>query len=169
MRCAQVDRLVERLVDGALENSLAWRIEAHARSCLRCTGRIQTARGVVEGFTAPRERAPSGFSARVMDAVYREALAGAPRLAAMEKQPARSPGVPARMYRRLGLSLLLTAGVLTASLFVPRAAYPGLLGVDFAAAGFSRGSSAAVRGALNGADSAVRGILREHAHGGSGR
>jgi hypothetical protein len=169
MRCARVDRFVELFVDGALENSLARRIEAHARSCLRCTGRIQTARGVVEAFTAPFDRAPSGFTERVMDAVYREALAGRPGPAVRGKRPAGSPGVPARMYRRLGLSLLLTAGVLTASLFVPHAAYPGLFGVDFAAAGFSRGSSAAVRGALNGADSAVRGILREHAQGGSVR
>jgi hypothetical protein len=169
MRCARVDRLVELFVDGALETSLARRIETHARSCLRCAGRIQTARGVVEAFTAPPERAPSDFTARVMDVVYREALAGGPRPAVRQKRPAGSPGVPARMYRRLGLSLLLTAGVLTASLFVPRASYPGLLGVGFAAAGFSRESDAAVRGALNGADTAVRGILRERAQGGSVR
>lgn len=168
MRCAQVDRLVELFVDGALEDSQLRKIEAHALSCPRCTGRIRTARGVVESFTAPRERAPSGFTARVMDAVYREALAGRPGPVFREKRPAGSSGVPARMYRRLGLSLLLTAGVLTASLFVPRAAYPGLLGVDFAA-GFSREGNAAVRDALNGADTAVRGILREHAQGGSVR
>ncbi|HYW84419.1 MAG TPA: hypothetical protein VFB30_14255, partial [Spirochaetia bacterium] len=77
----------------------------------------------------------------------------------------------------LGLSLVLTAGVLAASLFVPRAAYPGLLGSMSTSDGFSResgaaghrGLGAAVQSALNEADSVVRGILREQANGGSVR
>lgn len=169
MRCAQVDRHVERFVDGALVASLARRIETHVRSCARCAARVDAARALLEGFGAPLDRAPPGFAARVMDAVYREALAGGPRPAGSETRDARRTRMPARIYRRLGLSFVLTAGVLAASLFVPRAAYPGLLGTGSAAAGLTREGSAVVRGALNGADSAVRGILRAQVNGGSVR
>ncbi len=169
MRCAQVDRHVERFVDGALVTSLAWRVEAHVRSCTRCAARVDAARALLKGFEASLDRAPPGFAARVMEAVYREALAGGPRPAVSDSREARAARMPARIYRRLGLSFVLTAGVLAASLFVPRAAYPGLLGTGSAAAGLSRESSAAVRGALNGADSAVRGILRAQVNGGSER
>ncbi len=169
MRCAQVDRHVERFVDGALVTSLAERIEAHVRSCTRCAARIDAARALLKGFRAPPDRAPPGFAARVMDAVYREALAGGPRRAVSESPRAFPSRMPALIYRRLGLSFVLTAGVLAASLFIPRAAYPGLLGTGSVAAVLSRESSVAVRDALNGADSAVRGILREQADGGSVR
>ena len=187
MRCAQVDRRVELFVDGALDNPLARQIEQHLRSCGRCSARVDAARALLTGFMAPADRAPPGFAARVMDAVYREALSGG-----QQTRPARLP--VQRIYRRLGLSFVLTAGVLAASLFVPGAAYPGLLGAGSAAAGFSRESDAAVlrgfgrrgtvyspngysriaadlgaavQNALNGADTVVRGILREQADGGS--
>jgi anti-sigma factor RsiW len=170
MRCAQVDRRVERFVDGALDIPLARQIERHLQSCARCAARVDAARALLKGFGAHPDRAPPGFAARVMDAVYREALSRR-----QETRPARMP--VQRIYRRLGLSFVLTAGVLAASLFVPRAAYPGLLGAASAAAGFSRESDAAalrgygvaVQNALNGADTVVRGILREQANGGSVR
>jgi len=169
MRCAQVDRHVDRFVDGVLNTSLARQIEAHVRSCARCTARLEAVRAVLKGFGASVDRAPPGFAARVMDAVYREALAGGPRPAGSETQVALPTRLPARIYRRLGLSFVLTAGVLAASLLIPRVAYPGLLGTGSGASAFSREGSAAVKGALNWADSAVRGILREQANGGSER
>jgi len=177
MRCAQVDRRVERFVDGALDFRLARQIEAHLRSCRRCSARVDAARALLNGLDSSADRAPPGFAARVMDTVYREALAGGPRPSAPESQETSRARLPARIYRRLGLSLVLTAGVLAASLFVPRAAYPGLLGSGSAAAGLSwesgatvpRGFGAVVQSALNGADSVVRGILREQANGGSVR
>ena len=169
MRCAQVDRHVERFVEGAVDAALALRIETHVRSCSRCTARLATARAVLMGLTAPLDRAPPGFASRVMDAVYREALAGSARKGRSENREVLQSRMPARIYRRLGLSFVLTAGVLAVSLFIPRVAYPGLLGTGFRAAAFSRDSSDAVRGALNGADSAVRGILHEQTNGGSER
>ena len=175
MRCAQVDHRVEPFVDGALDVRLVRQIEAHLRSCTRCTARVDAARFLLKGFTAPAESAPPGFAARVMSAVYQEALAGTPRLSSAEEQERYPARLPARVSRRLGLSLVLTAGILAASLFVPRAAYPGLFGSGFAAAGLARergdavprGLGAVVQSALKGADSVVRGILREQANGGS--
>ena len=174
MRCTQVERRVERFVDGALNIRLARQIEAHLLSCTRCAARINVARALLKGLGAPAERTPTGFAARVMEAVYREARAGGPRPFAPERMETGTARLPARIYRRLGLSMLLTAGVLAASLFVPHAAYPGLLGSGSPSAGPSResdaaalrGFGAAVQSSLNGADSFVRGILREQANGG---
>ena len=167
MRCAQVDHRVERFVDGVLDIRLVRRIEAHLRSCTRCAARVDAARALLKGFAAPAERAPPGFAARVMDAVYREALAGTSRLSAAGNQETRPARWPVRVSRRLGLSLVMTAVVLAASLFVPGAAYPRLFGFGSTAAGLPRGGgaaaprelSAAVQSALDGADSVVRGIL----------
>jgi len=177
MRCVQVGRRVERFVDGALDKGLVQRIEAHLRSCRRCSVRVDAARALLKGSSAPAEKAPTGFTSRVMAAVYREALSGGARTSAQETRETLPARLPALIYRRLGLSLVLTAGLLAASLFVPRAAYPGLLGSMSTSDGFSResgvagrrGFGAAVQSALNEADSVVRGILREQANGGSVR
>ena len=103
--------------------------------------------------------APSGFADRVMSKVYREALAPRTVAAAQAATTARAAGA-SRMYRRLGLSFVLTAAVLGASLLVPRAAYTGLLAPG-GRPGVSGGSTEAVKSALDGAGSAVRGILGE--------
>jgi len=163
MRCAQVGPLVERYVDGALDEARASEVAAHAAGCGPCRARIAAAQAVRDALAAePAIRAPRGFSARVMDAVYREALTGAP-FGPRAGEPIRAVGA-GRMYRRLGLSFLLTAGVLAASLLIPRVAYPSL-----AESGLSQGKGVVVRSALDGADTAVRGILREQGNGGNSR
>ena len=173
MRCAQVGALVERYVDGALDAALAARVSAHAATCPRCAARVQAAKGLRDVLAAaPPVRAPRGFAAQVMDAVYREALVGgrageARQAGAAREAPAAGGRSPAPMYRRLGLSFLLTAGVLAASLLVPRVAYPSLAGKG--EAGLSHGSSVVVQSALDGAETAVRGILREQGNGGNAR
>ncbi len=110
---------------------------------------------------APSVRAPRGFTERVMNEVYRQALAGQPAAEAARPRP-RADG---RMYRRLGLSFMVTAAVLSASLLIPRAAYPTLIGARTADSGV--GGSTAVQSVLHGADRAVRGILGEQQVGGN--
>ena len=105
-------------------------------------------------------RAPRGFAGRVMNAVYRESLAARP-LSVRVSQPMAS-----RLYRRIGLSLALTAAVLAASLLVPHGAYPMLLGGGREAA-LGAGPSDAVRSALRGAGDAVQGVLGEQQIGGN--
>jgi anti-sigma factor RsiW len=158
MRCAQVDPYIEAFVDGSLDLPRASVIGAHVGSCARCAARARAAGRIVRALSAaPPVRAPRGFADRVMDVVYRQALAGPPRVA------------PDRFYRKLGLSFVLTAGVLAVSLFIPRAAYSNLAGTGIAGAAFSRESTVAVKSALDGADNAVRGILRERVKEGSVR
>jgi anti-sigma factor RsiW len=177
MKCAEVGRRVERFVDGVLDKRLAEEIEAHLRSCPQCSAQVGTARALLTGSAAPAARASAGFAVRVMEAVYREALAQGPRTSAPERQEVLPTRQLVPVYRRLGLSLVLTAGVLAASLFVPRVSYQGLLGSGSSAtepsrerdAGVPRGLGAAVQSALSEADSVVRGIQREQAHGGSER
>jgi anti-sigma factor RsiW len=177
MRCAQVERLVDVFVDGRLAGQQAAAIEEHASGCVRCAESIRLARGIREALHAdPALKAPRGFSDRVMAGVYRQALQGLPRPEAAVAQGARGPrghaeaasrGAAAKVYRRLGLSFLLTAGVLAVSLLVPRIAYPTLLGRQGAV--IDRESRSAVRGLLMEADSAVRGALGEPNTGGIDR
>jgi len=106
--------------------------------------------------------APRGFSQRVMNAVYREALAGAP---AAEPAAAPSPWRVSRLYRRLALSFMLTGAVLAVSLLVPRGAYPTLISSS-AGTSLGAGPSTAVQSALVGAADAVQGALGERVIGG---
>jgi hypothetical protein len=110
-----------------------------------------------------RVRAPQGFSQRVMNAVYREALAGA-----RGGEPAGAPSGArvSRLYRRLALSFMLTGAVLAVSLLVPRGAYPTLIGPG-AGTALGAGPTTAVQSALVGAAEAVQGALGERLIGGN--
>jgi len=116
-------------------------------------------------------RAPQGFARKVMDAVYRESLAGrSPGVAARGALLAAAVGASrptvARMYCRLGLSFMLTAAVLAASLLVPHGAYSMLIGGGSDAA-LGAGPSAAVQNVLAGAGHTVQGALGEQQIGGN--
>jgi hypothetical protein len=69
------------------------------------------------------------------------------------------------MYRRIGLSFMLTAAVLAASLLVPHGAYMMLIGGGVEAA-FGNGPSEAVQNALLDAGNVVQGALGESHIGG---
>ncbi len=107
-------------------------------------------------------RAPRGFAQRVMNAVYRDALAGVP---AGEPSAVPVPSRVSRLYRRLALSFMLTAAVLLGSLLVPRGAYPTLIGSS-AGTALGAGPSTVVQSALVGAADAVQGALGQRLIGG---
>jgi hypothetical protein len=116
-------------------------------------------------------RAPRGFAQKVMDAVYRESLAGrspaeAARGISLAAAARASRPMVSRMYRRLGLSFMLTAAVLAASLLVPHGAYSTLIGGGSDTA-LGAGPSAAVQNVLVGARHAVQGALGEQQIGGN--
>jgi anti-sigma factor RsiW len=158
MRCHEVWPLVDAYVDGVLEEVQAAELERHAPGCARCTSAVARARGLKRALEAPAPvRAPAGFAGRVMDAVYREALRGAPGEAAAEPSAPPRTGVPARVYRRLGYSCVVTAAVLAVTLAVPRLAYTGL--VD--QAGVQAGGASIVQNVMAGAAESVRGALGE--------
>jgi anti-sigma factor RsiW len=169
MMCSRAEKLVDGYIDGTLSRERAAAFQDHAAGCARCAERARLARVVSESLRyAPAGKAPPGFAVRVMDGVYRQALKGSPRPepSAGAHAPA-SRRAPAVVYRRLGLSFVLTAGVLAVSLLVPRVAYPSLLGAP--GAGISHGSDSVVRGALTGAGDLVRGALGEKTSGGETR
>jgi hypothetical protein len=117
-------------------------------------------------------RAPRGFAQGVMNAVYREALAGRSLPGGAEAARVRAEGVVeratvSRMYRRLGVSFMLTAAVLAVSLLIPRGAYTSLIGSGGPNDALGSAPSAAVRGALTGAGHAVQGALGEQQIGGN--
>ncbi len=161
MRCRGVEPLVESYVDGTLDAALAAQVESHLPTCARCAGRVYAARLLLRVLAAqPVVKAPSGFADRVMEAIYRQPLV---------EERGRNRRMPSPMYRRLGLSFVLTAAVLMASLFVPRASYPFLFGNGGQGTGFSEGSALTVQKAIHGADNAVRGILGGQVIGGTTR
>ncbi len=172
MRCAQVDELADRYVDGQLEPGLAAAVAEHERTCARCARRIADARRLAGAMAAPvAARAPSGFAARVMDSVYRAALAGAPDAveAAQGRAPAglreaiaratRTSEARLRTYRRLGLSFMLSAAVFAAMLVVPQGFLPAAVRTERVAAGFSREKQSSIKGALDGAGRTVQAAL----------
>jgi anti-sigma factor RsiW len=171
MKCAQVERLVDALVDGRLPAEQATAVQEHAAGCHRCAARIRQARAIREALSSTRSvRAPYGFAERVMAGVYEQALRGAPSAADRARPVRRAVGSEARAaraYRRMGISFLLTAGVLAISLLIPRIAYTGIVGRQ--GTQIAQGSVSVVRGLLSGADHTVRGALGESGTGGNTR
>jgi anti-sigma factor RsiW len=156
MRCGSVEPLVERFVDGDLDAATAREVETHARACRRCAARVAAARRLLAAFDAePLARAPEGFTDAVMDAVYREALA--PR-DATRAGAARSLPV-LRMYRRVGLSFVVTGAVLAMSLLIPRFSYSVLLSEQGIGAGFGKEGAVIAQGTLENAGQAMRGLM----------
>ena len=168
MRCAQVEKLVDALVDGRLAAPIAIAVQEHAAGCERCTRSISLAGGMRVAFReVPAVRAPAGFARKVMAGVYQQTLQGMPLSASGGPAAEHAATSVARAYRRMGLSFLLTAGVLALSLLVPRIAYPAIVGRQ--GTQIAQGSASVVRGLLSGADHTVRGALGESGTGGDTR
>ena len=104
-----------------------------------------------------RVQVDDGFADRVMDAVYRESLAGRSRTPEAAGPRVWPRAAVSRLYRRLGWSFMLTAAVLAASLLIPHGAYPTLIGT--AGAALESGPAATVQGALMEAGDLVQGAL----------
>jgi anti-sigma factor RsiW len=149
MRCGKADGLIEAYVDGRLPAPLAAEMERHLVSCARCRVRVETARHVASSLAGePAVRAPEGFADRVMNAVYNAALAGAPE----PERGGRPVRIPARSFRRMGFSFILSAAVLAVGLFIPEAAYPRLAALEDA--------GGVVKNMMDGAERVIQGALR---------
>ncbi len=150
-----VDALIERYVDGVLPPQGMEAVGRHLSACLRCASLAEAAGRIAEALRGePAVRAPLGFADSVMEAVYREALGSGARSA-----PAAIVMTKAGpFYRRLGLSFVLTAAVLAASLLVPSLSYVRIIKIETMGAVAGEKPSL-VKGILDGAGSAVRGTL----------
>jgi anti-sigma factor RsiW len=152
MMHSQVNRLLDAFLDDTLTPAERDDVERHVASCPRCSANLAHARRTLRLLrAAPPVGVPQGFARRVMDGVYAQALrgAGSEETRAMETT---------KVYRRLGYSFMVTAGVLALTLAVPRLAYPRL--VD--PAGVQTGGEMIVKGLMDGAAHSVRGALGEN-------
>jgi anti-sigma factor RsiW len=177
MRCGGVGGLIDRYVDGRLDQRASRAVERHLASCARCARRAEAARALSASLAQETAiRAPAGLAERIMNSVYREALRGRPAaeggaeraVSAISPAGAASLGrslVPAASYRRLGLSFLAAAAILAASLFVPSMAYSRLIRTEKVAVDLAPGRASIVKNVLDGAGIAARGAL----HPASGR
>lgn len=149
MNCSRVDRLAERFIDGRLAGRLAGRVRIHLAGCERCRMRVEEARSTTRALSRPAGLgAPEGFSQRVMARVYRE-----------EERAARRGVQARRSYRRLGFAFMATASILTASLFIPRIAYPDLIRPQALAAELAPGRPQVVARVLSDAGVGFRDVV----------
>lgn len=164
MRCARVDSLLDRYVDGTLNRAAASAVSKHLESCPRCPGRLAVARRLAAALASGQEAAaPPGFARRVMDEVYRQALRGTPVSTAdqgMERDAREREGRRAGFYRRLGYTFMVSAGILAVSLLIPHASYLTLIRGQHPGLEPATGSSV-VQNVLVGAGRIVRGTLGE--------
>jgi anti-sigma factor RsiW len=153
-----VDSLMERYVDGALPPDGMEAVERHLTVCSRCARRAREAEklsGALRG--EPDVHAPAGFADSVMEAVYREALGSGARASALGQEGPRPAAWT--FHRRLGLSFVLSAAVLAASLLVPSLSYARIIKIDALSAEMTGARPSLVKGILDVAGSAVRGTL----------
>ena len=156
MRCARVDRLIEVFIDGRLRPSLAIRVQRHLDWCSDCRLRAEEARRVVDAFTGVElHRAPERLASRVIEMVYRESSKETPQSAGRK--------VPAPAYRRLGYSFMAAAALLSVSLFIPKLAYPNLIGRERIATNLTVGQPAGVARMVNDAGLGIREVVGEQA------
>lgn len=149
MRCRQVDRLIEPYLDGRLTGARVSRLEEHLHRCPSCRARVGEAARVRQVLAEEvRPQAPHGFAARVMSQVYAEESL---------RRPARARQGRVPVYRRLGYSFMASAAVLGLSLFIPRLAYPSIIGTQAVALELGRSRPASVVQIL---DDAGRGVGR---------
>ncbi len=149
MRCRQVDRLIEPYLEGRLPALKATRLEEHLDRCPACRARVAEAQRVQQVLAEEaRPQAPQGFAVRVMSQVYAEESRHRPARARQERVP---------VYRRLGYSFMASAAVLSVSLFIPRLAYPSIIGTEAVATELGRSRSSSVVQML---DEAGRGVGR---------
>jgi len=164
MRCAHVDSLLDRYVDGTLDRDAASSVSRHLETCRRCPQRLAAARLLVAGLASARDvSAPQGFARRVMDEVYRQALGGTVSRAAgrgADRESREREARRAGFYRRLGFTFMLSAGILAVSLLIPHASYPTLIQAQLAGAQRAPGTSV-VQNVLVGAGRIVQGTLGE--------
>lgn len=132
-----------------------------SRAVQEASDRSMHERIAVAAAGEPPVHAPAHLLGTVMDAVYRESLRGV-----VERE---APEVPTRTYRRMGLSFLLSAAVVAATLLVPAGTLPRVMQPDGVAVALGAEGQSAVRSALAGASALVRGALRPVVEGGTQR
>ena len=166
MRCARVDSLLDRLVDGALKR--AWRAGSPRMSLLADAARSALRRQEalpMSWHPSPRPGLPGALPKGSCGRSTNGRWLGDPCPAdvSAEREAQRSG-----FYRRLGLSFMLSAGLLAVSLLVPRASYPTIIGSRAASAELSASGPSIVKDVLAGAGRAVQGALGETADARSG-
>jgi len=155
-RCVKVQSLLDRYMDGVLAPNVEQAVRDHLATCSACARSFALAQGIAEALASPAPLpAPEGLHRRVMDEVYRLAMAGYPhRAGADEKEAQRG-----RFYRRLGLCFMLSAAILAVSLVIPRVSYPTIFAGTAVAADLSSNGARIARITLIDADRVVRGTL----------
>lgn len=114
MKCREASGLMQRYTENKLEAADRVLLENHTAGCKDCRDELQLIRRLQgEHLHQMQTKAPEGFTDNVMAALNR---------LPPERRPYRADAPDNRwklVYRRLGYSLILTAGIIMFSLLVP--------------------------------------------------
>jgi anti-sigma factor RsiW len=115
MKCREASELMDRYIEDKLEEADKALLERHTAGCRQCRSELELLMRLRDERLRQRIKAPGDFTDNIMALLYR---------LPPEKRPG-SGGVPEDrwrpVYRRLGYSLILTAGIIMFSLLVPGA------------------------------------------------
>lgn len=114
MNCRKAAGLLHEYISNKLEDMDRLSLEQHLGACRNCRNELELTRRLeAEQYRQKAVKAPGNFTDNVMEALYR---------LPPEKRPLRVQDPADRwklVYRRLGYSLILTAGIIMFSLFLP--------------------------------------------------
>lgn len=114
MKCSQADDLIDKYIEGRLSIESANKLEEHIKECDRCRRELYTRKSVYILMTNDRTiKAPDGFEKIVMSAI--EGIDSK----VIWKQHAAGQEKYNRVYRRLGISMVISACIMLFSVSLP--------------------------------------------------
>lgn len=160
MKCNEAAKLMHKYLDGNRTPAEKEMLERHLTDCPECRKELALVRRLLlEGPGGEGVKAPESLTDRVMAAIYGLPPEGRPRRAGAQSPDDRWKPV----YRRLGYSLILTAGIIMFSVVAPGAGlHPDAVseavrsGVENSGQGF--------RNTLTHIDNGIMGILKSRSN-----
>lgn len=113
MKCKQAVELTDRYLEKRLESKMLEALQEHLNECLSCRYVFEERKELFVLLEAEAEiKAPSGLTDSIMEAVFKIEVP-----ARVINNNCRRISYP--VFRRLGVSMLLTAAIMIFSMFIP--------------------------------------------------
>lgn len=155
MKCHEAVKLMDKYIEDTLDKYISSQFEEHIRTCKACKTELAITRSLhKERSIYNKIKAPEGFTGKVMASIYNLEPQKRPLPSGKNEEMWRS------VYRRLGFSLILTAGVLIFSLLIPTVNnYPSAISGN-TQSGSAVGESSGLRGVFTDIDYGIRGVFK---------
>lgn len=155
MKCSEASRLLDEYLFNRLDCDKVRLLEEHIGSCIRCRHDMLFRKSLASDCNDIWNfKAPAGTEDSVLNAVYR---LEADRKSIGKNIPRKDAGL---IYRRLGYSLVLSAGIILFSLFMPVAGVRLFSFSGSAQHGFGAQNTPKITDTFTGVDSEFRGLFK---------